>query len=99
MLHVVSLVAVVVVVVLYAVAGVLAITTGRLIPWQQGYILRPRVWGSGALMFATGMGLARYGGTLRDLTTIDVVFACSFVMLICGGVLQFVGRRVRPLRG
>ncbi|MER6473137.1 hypothetical protein [Streptomyces collinus] len=94
MLAVVSLVAVVALVVLYAVAGVLAVATGRIVPWQRGYVLRPRLWGSGALMFGAGMGLARYGGTVRDLTTSDVVFACSLLMLIGGGALQYVGQRV-----
>ncbi|MFJ3336823.1 hypothetical protein [Streptomyces sp. NPDC086766] len=98
MLHVVSLVAVAVVVVLYAVAGVLAVTTGRAVPWQRGYILRPRLWGSGALLFGAGMALARYGGSVRDLTASDVVFGCSLLMLVSGGVLQYVGRRVGRLR-
>ncbi|MFF3914819.1 hypothetical protein ACWGLF_33275 [Streptomyces puniciscabiei] len=98
MLHVISLVAVAAVVVLYTAAGVLAITTGRAVPWQRGYILRPRLWGFGALMFGAGTALARYGGTVRDLTTSDVVFACSLLMLICGGVLQYVGQRVGRLR-
>jgi hypothetical protein len=39
-------------------------------------------------MFGAGMALARYGGTVRDLTTSDAVFACSLLMLIYGGVLQ-----------
>ncbi|MFD9093313.1 hypothetical protein [Streptomyces collinus] len=98
MLEVVSLVAVGALVVLYAVAGVLAIATGRVVPWQRGYVLRPRLWGSGALVFGAGMALARYGGTVRDLTTSDVVFGGSLVMLICGGVLQYVGQRVGRLR-
>ncbi|MFE5037845.1 hypothetical protein [Streptomyces sp. NPDC056683] len=93
MLHVISLVAGVAVVVLYAATGVLAITTGRAVPWKRGYLLRPRLWGSGALVFGAGMGLARYSGTVRDLTTSDVVFACSMLMLICGGVLQYVSQR------
>ncbi|MFJ8195528.1 hypothetical protein [Streptomyces sp. NPDC096152] len=98
MFHVVSLVAVAAVVVLYAVAGVLAITTGRAVPWQRGYILRPRVWGYGALLFGAGLALCRCGGTVRDLTTSGVVFACGLLMLICGGVLQYVGRRAGRLR-
>ncbi|MFI6663077.1 hypothetical protein ACIBL8_47250 [Streptomyces sp. NPDC050523] len=88
-----SVVAVAVVVVLYAGAGVLAITTGRAAPWQRGDILRPRVWGCGALLFGAGMALARYGGTVRDLTASTVVFACSVLTLICGWALQHVGRR------
>lgn len=98
MLDVISLIAVAVVVVLYAVAGVLALTTGRAVPWQQGYLLRPRLWGSGALLFAAGMALARYGGMVRDLTDSDAVFATSLLMLISGGVLQYVGQRAGRLR-
>ncbi|MER7838215.1 hypothetical protein ABTY98_20545 [Streptomyces sp. NPDC096040] len=100
MLHVISWVAVAVVVVLYAGTGVLAITTGRATwatRWQRGHILRPRLWGSGALLFGAGMALTRYGGTVRDFTTATIVFACSLLMLICGGVLQYVGRRAGRL--
>jgi peptidoglycan/LPS O-acetylase OafA/YrhL len=98
MLNVISLVAVVAMVVLYAAAGVLAITTGRVAPWQREYIPRPRLWGFGALLFGAGMALARYGGTVRELTASDIIFACSFLMLICGGVLQYVGKRIGRLR-
>ncbi|MGW4519060.1 hypothetical protein ACWEO4_45980 [Streptomyces sp. NPDC004393] len=98
MLHVISLVAVSAAVLLYEVAGVLAITTGQAMPWQRGYILRPRLWGAGALVFGAGMALARYASTVRDLTTSDALFACSLLMLICGGVLQYVGQRVGRLR-
>jgi hypothetical protein len=93
MLHIISLAAMTAVLVLYAASGVLAITTGRALPWKRGYVLRPRLWGSGALVFGVGMALARYSGTVRDLTTSDVVFACSMLMLIGGGVLQYVGQR------
>ncbi len=98
MLDVISLIAVAAVVMLYAVAGVMALTTGRAVPWQRGYILRPRLWGCGALAFAAGLALARYGATVRDLTDPDLVFACSLIMLISGGVLQYVGQRVGRLR-
>lgn len=98
MLHVFSLVAVSAVVVLYAVTGVLALATGRAAPWQRGCIPRPRLWGSGALLFGAGMGLARYGSTVHDLTTADVLFPCSLLMLVCGGVMQYVGQRAGRVR-
>jgi hypothetical protein len=81
-------------VVLYVAMGVLALTTGRALPWQREEILRPQLWGSGALLFGAGMALARFVGTLHDLTLDDVVFPCSILMLICGAVLQHVGQRV-----
>lgn len=98
MLDVMSLIMVAAAVVLYVVAGVLALTTGRAVPWQRGYIQRPRLWGSGALAFAAGLALARYCASVRDLTNSDVVFASSLIMLISGGVLQYVGQRVGRLR-
>ncbi len=98
MLHVISLVAMGVAVVLYAAAGVLALTTGRAAPWHRGYILRPRLWGSGALAFGAGMALTQYAGAVHDLTTSDALFACSMLMLICGGILQYVGQPVGRLR-
>lgn len=98
MLHVISLVAVAVVVVLYAVTGVLTIATGRVVPWQRERLLRPRLWGSGALVFGAGMALARFGGSVRDLTLANVVFACSLLMLVCGGVMQYAGQRAGRVR-
>lgn len=94
MLHVISAAAVWVVVTLYAVAGVLAVTTGRIVPWQRGYILRPRLWGSGALLSCAGVALWRYGATARDGHSIDALFAVGTVLFFSGAVLQFLGQRV-----
>ncbi|MFD1659365.1 hypothetical protein ACFSL4_14415 [Streptomyces caeni] len=93
MFHVVSLIAVGVALVLYAGAGVLAITAGRALPWLEGQIVRPRLWGSGALLSCAGVALFRYGDTVRDLTLLDVVFGAGMVLFLTGAVMQFCGRR------
>ncbi|GHK00789.1 hypothetical protein ACWEWI_22400 [Streptomyces sp. NPDC003753] len=94
MLHITSLIAVYVVVALYAVAGVLVLTTGRVAPWWRGDVLRPRRWGSGALLFAAGMGLCRYGSAVRGLTAVDVVFTVGLALMVSGALLQFRAQHV-----
>lgn len=93
MLHTVSLICVGVVLALYAVSGVVAITTSRTVPWQRGAVLRPRLWGAGALAFAGGLGLVRYAGSVRDRTTAGVLFPVGMLLMLTGGLLQILGRR------
>ncbi|MBY8876446.1 hypothetical protein [Actinacidiphila acidipaludis] len=99
MLHEMLLVAVVIAVGLYAAMGVMALTTGRAVLWRREDILRPRLWGWGALLFASGLGLSRFAGSLHDRTVSDVAFACSMLLLICGVVLQHFGQRVGQRAG
>ncbi|MFF3907589.1 hypothetical protein ACFYZJ_16650 [Streptomyces sp. NPDC001848] len=94
MLHITSLIAVYVVVVLYALAGVLVLTTGRALPWRRRDVLRPRWWGCGALLFAAGMGLCRYASDVRDRTVLDILFGVGLPLMLGGGVLQVLGQRV-----
>ncbi|MFJ5529883.1 hypothetical protein [Streptomyces sp. NPDC093261] len=98
MLHVISLIAFSVVVVLYALTGALALTTGRLImPRWRGQVLRPRLWGSGALLFVVGIVLFRFAPTVSG-TTLDVLSACGLVLLVSGAVLQLLGRSAGRVR-
>ncbi|MEU6093713.1 hypothetical protein [Streptomyces sp. NPDC047079] len=93
--HVISLIAVSVIVVLYASSGVLALIAGRLIvPWQRGRVLRPRLWGSGALVFVAGIVLFRCAATVSGATAFGILSACGLVLMLSGGVLQFLGGRV-----
>ncbi|MER6128473.1 hypothetical protein ABT173_39110 [Streptomyces sp. NPDC001795] len=95
MLHVTSLIAVSVVLVLYAVAGVLALTTGRIVRWQRGRLVRPRLWGAGALLSCAGVALWRYvTPTVHDMTALDVLFGGGMVLFLSGVLLQFLGQRV-----
>ncbi|MGW5253506.1 hypothetical protein ACWERW_10835 [Streptomyces sp. NPDC004012] len=100
MFHVISLIAFALVVVLYGVVGVTALTTGRVIvpSWQRGYVLRPRLWGSGALLFVAGMVLFRFVVPSGGTTTLDIVAPCGFVLMVAGVVLQILGRRPGRVR-
>ncbi|MEU6364467.1 hypothetical protein ABZ876_01695 [Streptomyces sp. NPDC046931] len=94
-----SLIAVSVIVVLYAVTGVLALTTGRMIvPWQRGYVLRPRLWGAGALVFVAGIVLLRFAAAVIGATAFDSLSTCGLVLMLSGAVLQFLGQRVGRVR-
>ncbi|MGW1253994.1 hypothetical protein ACWD5Q_02125 [Streptomyces sp. NPDC002513] len=95
MLHVLSLIAFALLVVLYGAAGGMALTTGRmLLPWRRGHVLRPRLWGSGALTFAAGIAMVRFAVTVSGTIAPDVLAAGGFVLMVAGGVLQFFGQRV-----
>ncbi len=53
------------------VFGVVAITTGRIIPGPESgraKVLRPRVWGYGTLVFAVGIGMFIFLGPLQGPT-------------------------------
>ncbi|MEU6219573.1 hypothetical protein ABZ845_18940 [Streptomyces sp. NPDC047022] len=93
MLHIASLISVGVAMVLYAVSGVVAITTNRMVAWQRRAVLRPRLWGGGALALAGGLGLVRCAGSVRDLTAADVLFPAGLLLLLTGALLQILGRR------
>ncbi|MFF3515486.1 hypothetical protein [Streptomyces sp. NPDC002573] len=100
MFHLISQIVFALIVVLYGVIGGTALITGRvLVPvWQRGYVLRPRLWGSGALAFVAGMALFRFvvpgGGT----TILELVAPCGFVLMVAGVVLQILGRHPGRVR-
>ncbi|GAA3054324.1 hypothetical protein [Streptomyces glomeratus] len=95
MLHVISLIAVSVVVVFYAFLGVLALTTGRMIvPWQRGRVPRPRLWGSGALLLAAGFVVLRFSAAVIGATAFGILSTGGLVLMGSGAVLQFLGQRV-----
>jgi len=78
---------------LTVVAGISAIATGWVVPWMRGRIVRPRLWGCGALLTTAGMALFQYGSEVRGMTTVDVVFGCAMVVFVTGCVLQYLGQR------
>jgi hypothetical protein len=80
--------------VLYGVAGVLALTTGRIMRWWQGRIVRPRLWGCGALLSCAGVVLFQLGRVASGMTVIDVVYGSGMALFVSGAVMQSFGQRV-----
>ncbi|MFF9816174.1 hypothetical protein [Streptomyces sp. NPDC014006] len=83
--------------VVVAALGVVTLTTGRVAPWVRGRIVRPALWGSGALLFAAGMatGLStRFFDVSLGLG--DGLAVATLVQILAGGLLQHRAQRPRP---
>jgi hypothetical protein len=81
---------------LVAASGVVALTTGWLIPTLRCSVARAELWGIGALTMALGMAT---GMSLRWLpgstTVLDAGGVLTLALIVFGGVLQV--RAKRPL--
>ncbi|MGW0835342.1 hypothetical protein [Streptomyces prunicolor] len=79
---------------LMAVSGVVAVTTGRMLPTLQGRVVRPELWGYGQLVFASGMAT---GISLRwwasSLALGDAGAATALALIALGGALQWRAQR------
>ncbi|MER6380155.1 hypothetical protein ACWDBD_27865 [Streptomyces sp. NPDC001118] len=52
---------------LLGAAGIAGITTGWVVPWSRARVLRPRLWGYGCLLAASGGPVFLYLGPLGSL--------------------------------
>ncbi|MER5403354.1 hypothetical protein [Streptomyces sp. NPDC002769] len=75
-------------------AGIVAITTGRLPPFGRDRVLRPRLWGYGALVSAVGLGVFLFLGPFHgpDLSMAPYALSGTAVFLV-GSALQMAARR------
>ncbi|MFF1813502.1 hypothetical protein ACFVXW_31080 [Streptomyces sp. NPDC058251] len=75
-------------------AGVAAITTGRLPPLGSGSVLRPALWGYGAVLSAVGLALFLFLGPLHgpDIGMAPYALTGTAVALF-GSALQIASRR------
>ncbi|MCX4577267.1 hypothetical protein OHB41_29635 [Streptomyces sp. NBC_01571] len=75
-------------------AGIVAITTGRLPPLGRDRVLRPRLWGYGALVSAVGLGVFLFLGPFHgpDLRMAPYALSGTAVFLV-GSALQMAARR------
>ncbi|MGW3104204.1 hypothetical protein [Streptomyces sp. NPDC001100] len=79
---------------LLAALGVLTATTGWMPPMARDRVVRPALWGLGALAGALGMGTAMSLRWWADSpVTGDVGGATAFALIILGGVLQWRAQR------
>ncbi|MFD4879103.1 hypothetical protein ACFWOB_37910 [Streptomyces sp. NPDC058420] len=82
---------------LVAVSGVVAVTTGRMLPTLQGRVVRPELWGLGQLVFAAGMAT---GISLRwwagSLAMGDAGAATALVLIVLGCVVQWRAQHPAP---
>ncbi|MEU1307207.1 MULTISPECIES: hypothetical protein [Streptomyces] len=74
---------------LLAVLGVLALATGRLAPWLRGHVVRPDLWGYGAVSLAaslaTGMSFKVAGDSM---VVVNTLFVATIALAVLGGLLQ-----------
>jgi hypothetical protein len=82
---------------LVAAIGVVAVTTGRVLPTLRKRVVRPELWGYGALISALGMGT---GMTLHwwavSLVLDGAGAATALALIVLGGVLQWRSERPAP---
>ncbi|WP_146608403.1 hypothetical protein [Streptomyces sp. NTH33] len=84
--------------VLMAAAGVAAIAAEWVVPWAQGWIFRPRLWGCGALLCGCGGSLFVFLGPFSHSHGIVLPVAgwCAFAGgVVLQGMAKRPGRRVR----
>jgi 4-hydroxybenzoate polyprenyltransferase len=83
---------------LLAALGVFTATTGWMPPMARGRVVRPELWGLGALAGALGMGTAMSLRWWADSLTMDNLGgATAFALIVLGGVLQWRAQRPAAL--
>ncbi|MFF4401818.1 hypothetical protein [Streptomyces sp. NPDC001480] len=95
-MHMYLVVAAVLAVLLLTAAGGAAVATGWMMPGARRRVLRPRLWGHGALLGAVGMALFMFLGPLAEagLSPLPVI---GWLMFMAGLGLQILAQR--PGRG
>ncbi|MFI6400881.1 hypothetical protein [Streptomyces sp. NPDC050548] len=79
---------------LLAALGVFTATTGWMPPMARGGVVRPELWGLGALTSALGMGTGLSVHWWADsLAMDDLGGATAFALIILGGVMQWRAQR------
>ncbi|MER5755654.1 hypothetical protein [Streptomyces sp. NPDC002088] len=86
---------------IYAVIGLAGIVTGWVPPWGRSRVLRPRLWGTGALLSAAGLSLFMFLGPLGDAQPLHVYLplagmGVNFVGLALQMLAQRPGRALPP---
>ncbi|GGN82519.1 hypothetical protein GCM10011579_070260 [Streptomyces albiflavescens] len=77
-----------------AAIGIAAITTGWVPPWGRRRVLRPKLWGYGALVGAVGMSLYMFLGPFRGPDADITPYAMTgLALFFVGVVLQMAGQR------
>ena len=79
---------------LMAALGVVTATTGWMPPMARGRVVRPELWGLGALTAALGLGTGLSLHWWADSPAMDDLGgATAFALIILGGVLQWRAQR------
>ena len=93
-MHWILLIMAVACVTVMAVSGLAAVTSAWVMPSQRGWVLRPRLWGTGMLLSAFGLAAFLFLGPLAAVRPVNgylplAGMAVNFV----GMVLQTLARR------
>ncbi|MEU3845168.1 hypothetical protein AB0E88_34705 [Streptomyces sp. NPDC028635] len=77
-----------------AALGAVTLTTGWVAPWARGRVVRPALWGAGALVFAAGMatGLSTHFFDV-SLGSGDALAVDTLAQIAFGGLLQHRAQR------
>ncbi|MFF4487246.1 hypothetical protein ACFY0F_12240 [Streptomyces sp. NPDC001544] len=91
-MHIYLVVAAALAVGLLAAAGIAAVARDWVVPWGRGRIVRPRLWGYGALLGAVGTALFLFLGPLADAEPRPLPVVGQ-LMLMAGLLLQYLAQR------
>lgn len=91
-MHMFLVVAAVLAVALMGVLGAMAVMAQWLPPVARVRVLRPRLWGYGALVSAVGLGLFMFLGPLAD-AGLEALPAVGWCLWMGGMVIQFLAQR------
>ncbi|MEU9476815.1 hypothetical protein [Streptomyces sp. NPDC048191] len=91
-MHMFLVVVAVVAVALMGVAGAAAVAAQWLPPVARPRVVRPRLWGYGALANAVGLGLFMFLGPLAD-AGLDVLPAAGWCLWMAGMAAQLLAQR------
>lgn len=82
---------------LVAVSGVVAVTTGRMLPALQCRVVRPELWGYGQLVFASGMatGISLHWWA-GSLAMGDAGGVTALALIALGCAIQWRAQRPAP---
>ncbi|MGI5457729.1 hypothetical protein ACQEWB_32065 [Streptomyces sp. CA-249302] len=103
-MHIYLVVAGTLVMSLMGALGIAALTTGWVIPWRRSKVLRPRLWGYGALMCVVGGSLFMFLGPFSGppIGVRGGVAWCGWVAFMAGLGVQYLaerpGRTPRPTK-
>ncbi|MFJ8792424.1 hypothetical protein [Streptomyces sp. NPDC102462] len=74
---------------LLAACGCVALATGWLVPWLRRHVVRPDLWGYGAVSQATGLAVGMsFTVAGHSMIVLNTLFVVTIALAVLGGLLQ-----------
>ncbi|ELP65348.1 hypothetical protein ACKI1I_27785 [Streptomyces turgidiscabies] len=79
------------------VCGAVGVRTGRVLPWQRRRVLRPVLWGYGAMLLGAGLlvqtGYEEWTGTVHLRHLDGAVTVTGLLLMVAGFWFQLLSER------